>query len=105
MDKSCFAAKLSFGSFAGQQASFSIARRSPQTQVLERSLAGKKGVEPLQPFGHRILSPACMPFHHLPVFAKLLLCFASPGFLSQAKFSKASFRTETGHSTTCPIST
>ncbi len=27
---------------------------------------GKEGVEPSQPFDHRILSPACIPFHHLP---------------------------------------
>ncbi len=29
-------------------------------------MVGKEGVEPSQPCGHRILSPACMPFHHLP---------------------------------------
>src|SRR3989344_1392661 len=30
------------------------------------NIVGKEGVEPSQPCGHRILSPACMPFHHLP---------------------------------------
>ncbi len=27
---------------------------------------GKEGVEPSRPYGQRILSPSCMPFHHLP---------------------------------------
>ena len=31
---------------------------------------GKEGVEPSRPFGHRILSPACIPFHHLPSFVE-----------------------------------
>ncbi len=33
---------------------------------------GKEGVEPSQPYGQRILSPSCMPFHHLPVYVKYL---------------------------------
>ena len=27
---------------------------------------GEKGFEPLQPYGHWILSPTCIPFHHSP---------------------------------------
>src|SRR6185295_8666775 len=27
---------------------------------------GKEGVEPSRPCDHRILSPACIPFHHSP---------------------------------------
>ena len=34
-------------------------------------MVGKEGVEPSQPCGHRILSPACMPFHHLPNESKI----------------------------------
>ncbi len=27
---------------------------------------GKEGIEPSRPYGQRILSPSCIPFHHLP---------------------------------------
>ena len=48
--------------------------RSAQTKVLARSRMGKEGVEPSRPYDHRILSPACIPFHHLPKNNKIIPC-------------------------------
>ena len=31
-----------------------------------KKLVGGEGIEPSRPFGQRILSPSCIPFHHLP---------------------------------------
>ena len=38
---------------------------------------GKEGVEPSRPCGQRILSPSCMPFHHLPKIIKPLMVDAT----------------------------
>jgi len=34
-----------------------------------RIVVGEGGFEPPHPFGHWLLKPACLPFHHSPVGA------------------------------------
>ena len=56
---------------------------------------GKEGVEPSQPYGQRILSPSCMPFHHLPnlklnatIKTVLSLDFSAVSLLHRSRYSK-----------------
>ena len=49
---------------------------------------GKVGVEPTQPYGHRILSPACMPFHHLPNESQTYGALANISLLDELDHAK-----------------
>ena len=54
---------------------------------------GKEGVEPSQPYGQRILSPSCMPFHHLPHEAEVL---SIDSLSPKLKFKVYKFKAWTG---------
>jgi hypothetical protein len=58
-----------------------LSESSRASQVVEEKEVPEAGLEPARPCGHRILNPACLPFHHsglvgqLPAIWHLSSCF------------------------------
>ena len=63
-------------------------KRSNQAELtallLSITYMGKEGVEPSRPYGQRILSPSCMPFHHLPNEHKIYVAKANVFYFAKA---------------------